>query len=171
MHARQTWLRVRRLKDQLAEWIETIRLLPIPVRRPASYRRLIECVLARLVQGVHGSVPLRLPTDAALCPNPSNLRTDDGPPRAAGGLLTPFASWASLRPRSRLDGDLAGRRPDTLPRGRPPRSKPPRRRCVSRLIPVLGLSSNRNGTFLNERRALDLAKASRTKGWSRLTFH
>lgn len=30
-HARQTWLRVRRLKDQLAEWIETMRLLPIPI--------------------------------------------------------------------------------------------------------------------------------------------
>ena len=28
-HARQTWLRVRRLRDQLAEWIETLRLLPI----------------------------------------------------------------------------------------------------------------------------------------------
>lgn len=28
-HARQTWLRVRRLKEQLAEWIETLRLLPI----------------------------------------------------------------------------------------------------------------------------------------------
>jgi DDE family transposase len=31
-HARQTWLRVRRLRDQLAEWIETLRLLPIPLR-------------------------------------------------------------------------------------------------------------------------------------------
>lgn len=30
-HARRTWLRVRRLKEQLAEWIETLRLLPIPV--------------------------------------------------------------------------------------------------------------------------------------------
>jgi Transposase DDE domain group 1 len=29
-HARQTWLRVRRLRDQLSEWIETLRLLPIP---------------------------------------------------------------------------------------------------------------------------------------------
>lgn len=29
-HARQTWLRVRRLKEQLAEWIETLRLLPLP---------------------------------------------------------------------------------------------------------------------------------------------
>jgi hypothetical protein len=29
-HARQTWLRVRRLREQLAEWIETLRLLPIP---------------------------------------------------------------------------------------------------------------------------------------------
>jgi hypothetical protein len=30
-HARQTWLRVRRLKDQLAERrIDTLRLLPIP---------------------------------------------------------------------------------------------------------------------------------------------
>lgn len=28
-HARQTCLRVRRLRDQLAEWIETLRLLPI----------------------------------------------------------------------------------------------------------------------------------------------
>jgi len=32
-HARRTWLRVRRAKDQLAEWIETMRLLPI--RQPA----------------------------------------------------------------------------------------------------------------------------------------
>ena len=31
-HARQTRLRVRRLRDQLAEWIETLRLLPIPLR-------------------------------------------------------------------------------------------------------------------------------------------
>ena len=31
-HARQTWLRVRRLRDQLAEWIETLRLLPVPRR-------------------------------------------------------------------------------------------------------------------------------------------
>lgn len=31
-HARQTWLRVRRLREQLAEWIETLRLLPIPMR-------------------------------------------------------------------------------------------------------------------------------------------
>jgi hypothetical protein len=31
-HARQTWLRVRRLREQLAEWIETLRLLPIPQR-------------------------------------------------------------------------------------------------------------------------------------------
>ena len=31
-HARRTWLRVRRLKDQLAEWIEALRLLPMPVR-------------------------------------------------------------------------------------------------------------------------------------------
>jgi hypothetical protein len=30
-HARQTWLRVRRLKEQLTEWIETLRMLPIPV--------------------------------------------------------------------------------------------------------------------------------------------
>lgn len=29
-HARRTWLRVRRLKAQLAEWIETMRLLPLP---------------------------------------------------------------------------------------------------------------------------------------------
>ena len=29
-HARQTWLRVRRLREQLVEWIETLRLLPIP---------------------------------------------------------------------------------------------------------------------------------------------
>jgi hypothetical protein len=29
-HARQTWLRVRRLKEQLAEWIETLRMLPLP---------------------------------------------------------------------------------------------------------------------------------------------
>jgi Transposase DDE domain group 1 len=29
-HARQTWLRVRRLREQLAEWIETLRLLPVP---------------------------------------------------------------------------------------------------------------------------------------------
>jgi hypothetical protein len=31
-HARQTWLRVRRLKEQLAEWIETLRMLPLPTR-------------------------------------------------------------------------------------------------------------------------------------------
>jgi hypothetical protein len=31
-HARQTWLRVRRLREQLAEWIATLRLLPIPQR-------------------------------------------------------------------------------------------------------------------------------------------
>jgi hypothetical protein len=31
-HARKTWLRVRRLKEQLAEWIESLRLLPMPVR-------------------------------------------------------------------------------------------------------------------------------------------
>ena len=31
-HARQTWLRVRRLREQLAEWIETLRLLPVPMR-------------------------------------------------------------------------------------------------------------------------------------------
>jgi hypothetical protein len=30
-HARRTWLRVRRLKEQLAEWIESLRLLPLPV--------------------------------------------------------------------------------------------------------------------------------------------
>lgn len=30
-HARQTWLRVRRLKEQLTEWIESLRLLPIPM--------------------------------------------------------------------------------------------------------------------------------------------
>lgn len=29
-HARHTWLRVRRLKEQLAEWIESLRLLPLP---------------------------------------------------------------------------------------------------------------------------------------------
>jgi hypothetical protein len=29
-HARQTWLRVRRLKEQLAEWMETLRMLPLP---------------------------------------------------------------------------------------------------------------------------------------------
>ncbi len=31
LHARRTWLRVRRLKEQLAEWIESMRLLPVPV--------------------------------------------------------------------------------------------------------------------------------------------
>jgi len=31
-HARQTWLRARRAREQLAEWIETLRLLPIPLR-------------------------------------------------------------------------------------------------------------------------------------------
>jgi len=31
-HARRTWLRVRRLKEQLAEWIEALRLLPVPLR-------------------------------------------------------------------------------------------------------------------------------------------
>ena len=31
-HARRTWLRVRRLKDQLVEWIEALHLLPMPVR-------------------------------------------------------------------------------------------------------------------------------------------
>ena len=30
-HARKTWLRVRRLKEQIAEWIESLRLLPAPV--------------------------------------------------------------------------------------------------------------------------------------------
>ena len=30
-HARKTWLRVRRLKEQLAEWVETLRLLPLPI--------------------------------------------------------------------------------------------------------------------------------------------
>jgi hypothetical protein len=29
-HARRTWLRVRRLREQLAEWIETLRMLPLP---------------------------------------------------------------------------------------------------------------------------------------------
>ena len=31
-HARQIWLRVRRLREQLAEWIESLRMLPIPLR-------------------------------------------------------------------------------------------------------------------------------------------
>ena len=31
-HARRTWLRVRRLKEQLAEWIEALRFLPVPLR-------------------------------------------------------------------------------------------------------------------------------------------
>jgi hypothetical protein len=31
-HARQIWLRVRRLREQLPEWIETLRLPPIPQR-------------------------------------------------------------------------------------------------------------------------------------------
>jgi hypothetical protein len=31
-HARQTWLRVRRRRDQLAEWIQTLQLLPVPLR-------------------------------------------------------------------------------------------------------------------------------------------
>ena len=31
-HARQTWLRVRRLRDQLSEWVQTLQLLPIPRR-------------------------------------------------------------------------------------------------------------------------------------------
>jgi hypothetical protein len=31
-HARRTWLRVRRLREQLAEWVETLRLLPILLR-------------------------------------------------------------------------------------------------------------------------------------------
>ena len=31
-HARKVWLRVRRLKDQLTEWAETLRLLPILLR-------------------------------------------------------------------------------------------------------------------------------------------
>jgi hypothetical protein len=31
-HARQTWLRVRRAREQLAEWIETLRWLPIPLQ-------------------------------------------------------------------------------------------------------------------------------------------
>jgi hypothetical protein len=31
-HARKIWLRVRRLKEQLAEWIESLRLLPVPIR-------------------------------------------------------------------------------------------------------------------------------------------
>jgi hypothetical protein len=31
-HARKVWLRVRRLRDQLAEWAETLRLLPILLR-------------------------------------------------------------------------------------------------------------------------------------------
>ena len=31
-HARKIWLRVRRLKEQLAEWIESLKLLPMPVR-------------------------------------------------------------------------------------------------------------------------------------------
>lgn len=30
-HARKTWLRVKRLKEQLAEWIEALRLLPLRV--------------------------------------------------------------------------------------------------------------------------------------------
>jgi hypothetical protein len=31
-HVRRTWPRVRRLKDQLAEWIEALQLRPVPVR-------------------------------------------------------------------------------------------------------------------------------------------
>jgi hypothetical protein len=31
-HARRTWLRVQRLKDQLAEWIKALHLLPMPLR-------------------------------------------------------------------------------------------------------------------------------------------
>jgi hypothetical protein len=31
-HARKTWLRVRRLKQQLAEWIESLRMLPVSIR-------------------------------------------------------------------------------------------------------------------------------------------
>ena len=31
-HARKTWLRVRRLKEQLSEWIESLRMLPVPIR-------------------------------------------------------------------------------------------------------------------------------------------
>src|ERR1039458_7423861 len=37
-HARRMWLRVRRLKEQLAEWIETMRLLPLRAR-PRSFLR------------------------------------------------------------------------------------------------------------------------------------
>ncbi len=31
-HARQTWLRVKRVREQLAEWIEALRLLPVALR-------------------------------------------------------------------------------------------------------------------------------------------
>lgn len=31
-HARKVWLRVRRLKEQLAEWIESLHLVPVPIR-------------------------------------------------------------------------------------------------------------------------------------------
>jgi hypothetical protein len=31
-HARRTWLRLSRLREQLAEWVETLRLLPILLR-------------------------------------------------------------------------------------------------------------------------------------------
>jgi hypothetical protein len=31
-HARKVWLRVRRLREQLVEWIESLRLLPVPIR-------------------------------------------------------------------------------------------------------------------------------------------
>jgi Transposase DDE domain group 1 len=36
-HARQTGLRVRRLKEQLAEWIESMRLLPILSRTHVGF--------------------------------------------------------------------------------------------------------------------------------------
>jgi hypothetical protein len=32
MHARQTWLRVKRLKEQVVGWIDALRLLPVAMR-------------------------------------------------------------------------------------------------------------------------------------------
>jgi hypothetical protein len=41
-HARKTWLRVRRLKEQLAEWIESLLLLPVPIRMLPPHGRIIQ---------------------------------------------------------------------------------------------------------------------------------
>ena len=90
-HARKIWLRVRRLKEQLAEWIESLRCCPCRSAHKPPYGRIIRVLFSKTLGVVsaveelqfgtaarHHTPPLRFSTNRKLRPlyrHPSRFLT------------------------------------------------------------------------------------------------